>query len=123
MDVKFSGRALIVEDNPVNQMVLKTQLTRMGIAVDVAENGQIALDKIDSNDAYDIIFMDVQMPVMGGVECTENIRKTNAQIPVIAVTANVTTKDKNDCKECGMNSFMAKPLKRDLLISELGKWL
>ncbi|MCM8534209.1 MAG: response regulator, partial [Lentisphaeraceae bacterium] len=118
MDVKFSGRALIVEDNPVNQMVLKTQLTRMGIAVDVAENGQIALDIIDSNDDYDIIFMDVQMPVMGGVECTQNIRKTNSSIPVIAITANVTAKDKSDCKECGMNSFIPKPLKRDILISE-----
>ena len=120
---KFKGNVLVVEDNPVNQIVLKSQLQRMGLEVDVAENGQVALDLFNDSSDYNIIFMDLQMPVMDGIECTETIREINEEIPIIAVTANVTDLDKSNCKKCGMNGFLPKPLQRDELISELDKWL
>ena len=123
MEAKFIGNVLVVEDNPVNQMVIKGQLTRMGLLVDVAEDGQKALDIIDDSSDYDIIFMDVQMPIMDGIECTENIRKNDKNTPIVAVTANVTDLDRENCINCGMNGFISKPLSRNVLISELEKWL
>ena len=74
----FTGHALVVEDNPVNQIVLKTQLEILGFTVEVADNGQIGLDLL-SPDKFNVVFMDIQMPVMGGIECTEHIRKSEHQ--------------------------------------------
>ena len=124
--MKFSGNALIIEDNPVNQMVLKAQLLRLGFNVDVAENGVIGLDLIN-NKTFDIIFMDIQMPVMDGLECTKQIRKSSdeniSQVPIIAVTANVTKVYRDSSKSCGMNGFLEKPLDRKLLVAEISKYL
>ena len=118
----FTGHALVVEDNPVNQIVLKTQLEILGFTVEVADNGQIGLDLM-SPDKFNIVFMDIQMPVMGGIECTENIRKSEHQqireIPVIAVTANVTREYREQCEDCGMNGFATKPLNVEELIDQI----
>lgn len=120
----FSGHALVVEDNPVNQIVLKTQLEILGFSVEVAENGKKALDLIEP-EKFNIVFMDIQMPVMGGIECTANIRKSEdlriSGLPVIAVTANVTVDYQNQCDECGMNGFVKKPLSVDELVEQIGK--
>ena len=123
MNVEFNGNVLVVEDNPVNQIVIRSQLKKMGIDVDVAGNGQEALDIFGKDKTYNLIFMDLQMPVMGGIECTENIRLDDQVVPIVAVTANVTDIDRQNCKDCGMNGFIPKPLQRDFLISELDKWL
>ena len=118
----FSGLALVVEDNPVNQIVLKAQLEILGFKVDVADNGQVALDKIEP-DKYNIIFMDIQMPVMGGIECTEKIRSSTFPqvkgIPVIAVTANVTQDYRKMCEDCGMDGFVTKPLNVQELVEQI----
>lgn len=118
----FSGHALVVEDNPVNQIVLKTQLEILGFTAEVAENGQVALDMIEP-DKFCLIFMDIQMPVMGGIECSENIRKSEderiSHLPIIAVTANVTVEYQNRCDDCGMNGFAKKPLNVEELIEQI----
>ena len=118
----FTGHALVVEDNPVNQIVLKTQLEILGFTVEVADNGQIGLDLM-SPDKFNIVFMDIQMPVMGGIECTENIRKSEHQqireVPVIAVTANVTREYREQCENCGMNGFVTKPLNVEELVDQI----
>ena len=122
----FTGHALVVEDNPVNQIVLKTQLEILGFTVEVADNGQIGLDLM-APDKFDIVFMDIQMPVMGGIECTENIRKSESQqireIPIIAVTANVTSEYRDQCEECGMNGFVKKPLNVEELVEQISSVL
>lgn len=107
-------RILVVEDNPINQKVARKILEKMGHTVSCAENGKIAVDKI-TNSAYDLVFMDLRMPVMDGLEATRKIRslQNNANVPVIAMTANALEEDKNRCLAAGMNSFIAKPIKKD----------
>ena len=116
MSIKFSGDVLIVEDNKVNQLVLRKQLEKVGLAVSIAEHGDEAIKILSGPRTFEMIFMDLQMPVMGGIECTEKIRAWSDEricnLPIIAVTANVTEKDRRDCKNCGMNGFLEKPLKK-----------
>ena len=118
----FSGHALVVEDNPINQVVLKAQLEILGFTVEVADNGKEALDMIEP-DKFSIVFMDIQMPVMGGIECTENIRSSFHQqireIPVIAVTANVTREYREMCEDVKMNGFVTKPLNVEELVEQI----
>lgn len=118
----FSGHALVVEDNPINQLVLKAQLEILGFTVEVADNGKEALEKIEP-EKFSIVFMDIQMPIMGGIECTENIRSSFHQqireIPVIAVTANVTREYRDMCKEVQMNGFVTKPLNVEELVEQI----
>lgn len=118
----FTGHALVVEDNPINQIVLKTQLEILGFTVEVADNGQIALDMIEP-DKFSVIFMDIQMPVMGGIDCTIHIRESEHEqvrsVPIIAVTANVTSEYKSQCDECGMNGFVKKPLNVEELVEQI----
>jgi len=105
---------LVVEDNPINQKVARKILEKMGHTVSCAENGKIAVDMISHN-CYDLIFMDLRMPVMDGLEATRKIRTLNnaSGIPVIAMTANALEEDKNRCLAAGMNGFIAKPIKKD----------
>lgn len=118
----FSGHALVVEDNPINQVVLKAQLQILGFTVEVANNGVIALEMIEP-DKYAIVFMDIQMPIMGGIECAENIRSSLnrqiSEIPIIAVTANVTRDYREMCKEAQMNGFVTKPLNVEELVEQI----
>lgn len=104
-------RVMVVEDNKVNQQVASELLTQAGIEVVLADNGQQALDKLAQN-PVDCILMDVQMPVMDGYTATRHIR-ANPQwdsIPVVAMTANVMSEDKQACEEAGMTSHVAKPI-------------
>ena len=125
MSKNFKGDVLIVEDNKINQMVLKKHLQNLGFTVTIAENGIQALEVLASK-SFLLIFMDLQMPEMGGLECTREIRSSNdeklAQVPIIAVTANVTDADRSNCEECGMNAFLEKPLNKQLLLSEVMRW-
>jgi len=110
---------LIVEDVKLNQLLLKTILNDYGFKYDVADNGLIAIDKLQSN-TYDIILMDLMMPEMNGLEATEYIRnKMDSKIPIIALTADVTTVDVEKCKAYGMNDYISKPIDEKLLLNKI----
>ena len=112
-------KVLVVEDIALNQLLMKTLLDEFGFDRDIAENGKIAIEKLKNKD-YDVILMDLQMPEMNGFEATEYIRKTmNSNIPIIALTADVTTVDLAKCKAVGMNDYLAKPVDEKLLYSKI----
>lgn len=112
-------KVLVVEDIPLNQLLMKTLLDDFGFERDIAENGKIAIEKLQNN-SYDLILMDLQMPEMNGFEATEYIRTTmNSDIPIIALTADVTTVDLAKCKAVGMNDYIAKPVDERLLYSKI----
>jgi PAS domain S-box-containing protein len=112
-------KVLVVEDMALNQLLMKTLLDDFGFEHDIAENGKIAIEKLQ-NKSYDIILMDLHMPEMNGFEATEHIRsKMNSQIPIIALTADVTAADLNKCKAVGMNDYISKPLDERLLYNKI----
>jgi PAS domain S-box-containing protein len=109
VEVKNS-KILVVEDMVLNQLLMKTLLEDFDFECDIASNGKIAIEKLQLN-SYDLILMDLQMPVMNGFEATEFIRNTmRSQIPIIALTADVTTVDLDKCKAVGMDDYIAKPV-------------
>ena len=112
-------KVLVVEDIALNQLLMKTLLDDFGFERDIAANGKIAIEKL-RNKTYDLILMDLQMPEMNGFEATEHIRNTmNSQVPIIALTADVTTVDLAKCKAVGMNDYIAKPVDERLLFSKI----
>ncbi len=112
-------KVLVAEDIALNQLLMKTLLDDFGFDRDIAENGKIAIEKLGAK-SYDIILMDLQMPVMNGFEATAYIRNTlNSKIPIIALTADVTTVDLAKCKAVGMNDYIAKPVDEKLLYSKI----
>ena len=124
---KFSGRVLVVEDNPINQMVAQCQLEDFGIEVELADNGRIAVEKLATN-RYDIVFMDCQMPVMDGFEASRSIRSAqsnalNPNVPIIAMTANVIKGDREKCLAAGMSDYISKPVDPEKLAQALHNWL
>lgn len=119
-DMEFKNiNVLVVEDIALNQLLMKTLLDDFGFERDVAENGKVAIEKIRLN-KYDIILMDLQMPEMNGFEATDYIRNImNLDIPIIALTADVTTVDLAKCKAVGMNDYIAKPVDERVLYSKI----
>jgi PAS domain S-box-containing protein len=112
-------KVLVVEDIALNQLLMKTLLDDFGFERDIANNGKIAIEKLQTK-SYDVILMDLQMPEMNGFEATEFIRKKmNSKIPIIALTADVTTVDLAKCKAVGMNDYIAKPVDERLLYSKI----
>jgi CheY-like chemotaxis protein len=112
-------KVLVVEDIALNQLLMQTLLDDFGFERDIAANGRIAIEKLQAK-PYDIILMDLQMPEMNGFEATEYIRnKMNSKIPIIALTADVTTVDLAKCKAVGMNDYIAKPIDEKLLYSKI----
>lgn len=123
--VTSGKRALIVEDNPVNQLVLKAALAKLGLESICANNGEEGIKAVENN-ALDIVLMDCQMPVMDGFEATRQIRALpdeKSKVPIIAITANAMSRDKDLCLSCGMNDYMSKPVNVKLLEDILMKWL
>ena len=118
------ARVLVVEDVELNREILLDMLREDGLKADTAENGQEAVTKAASN-PYDIIFMDMQMPIMDGLTATMTIRRMAAhrETPIIAVTANVFEKSRDECLAAGMNDFLCKPLDPDDLHAALHQWL
>ncbi|MDR2345734.1 MAG: response regulator [Planctomycetaceae bacterium] len=125
---------LIAEDNTVNQVVITGMLRGCGHGCEVVANGQLAVEKFKSDESFDIILMDCQMPVMDGYEATRIIRETEKEnlneseqklkrIPIIALTANATVEDRTRCLDCGMDDFCSKPVKQDALFSLVNKLL
>ena len=116
-------KVLVVEDIALNQLLMKTILIDFGFEFEFANNGKIAIEKLKNNN-YDIILMDLQMPEMNGFEATEYIRnKMNSQIPIIALTADVTSVDIEKCKAFGMNDYISKPIDEKLLYIKIIKYL
>ena len=112
-------KILVVEDVKLNQLLMRSILDDFKFDWDIAENGKIAIEKLQTN-SYDIILMDLQMPIMNGFEATEHIRnKMNLQTPIIALTADVTTVDLEKCKAVGMNDYISKPLDEKLLYKKI----
>ena len=112
-------KILAVEDVPLNQLLLKIIIEEFGFECDFAENGKVAIEKLQS-ETYDIVLMDLQMPEMNGLEATEYIRKKmNSKIPIIALTADVTMEDLEKCKAIGMNDHVAKPIDEKLLYNKI----
>ncbi|WP_321393417.1 PAS domain S-box protein [uncultured Desulfuromusa sp.] len=105
----FSGSVLVAEDTPVNQIVIKELLCNFGCDVTLVENGQEAVTAC-KNSAYDLVLMDIQMPVMDGYEATRSIREFNQDIPIIALSAAVQADDHDASQAAGMNDHLAKPL-------------
>lgn len=116
-------RVLLVEDNEMNQMVAQEILKEAGIEVDLADNGQIAVDKVLAHE-YDLVLMDMQMPVLDGLAATRIIRQTHdAQtLPILAMTANAMPADRQRCLEAGMNDHLPKPIDPALLWQALQRW-
>ncbi|MFA5046834.1 MAG: ATP-binding protein, partial [Paludibacter sp.] len=116
-------KVLVVEDMALNQLLIKIILLEFGFEIETVENGKIAIEKMEEN-VYDIILMDLQMPVMNGFEATAYIRDTmKSQIPIIALTADVTTVDVDKCKAVGMNDYISKPIDEKILYSKIMKCL
>jgi len=126
--LQFEAEILLVEDNPINQMVAQKMLEKVGLKPTLANNGVEAL-KLLNERAFDLVLMDCQMPEMDGFDATREIRKLdilalNQQpLPVVAMTANVMSGDRERCLEVGMDDYIGKPVQRDKLASVLEKWL
>jgi len=119
-----NARVLAVEDIEMNRDVLKLMLDKLGVQVDVAVNGQDAVNKAKAN-SYDFILMDIRMPLMDGLSATRIIRTLPdyAETPIIALTANAFEDDRRSCLDAGMNDFLSKPLRFETLQTVLSKWL
>ncbi|MGC1509552.1 hybrid sensor histidine kinase/response regulator [Ketobacter sp.] len=116
---------LVVEDNYVNKLVMEGQLRVLGFQVDSANNGKEAVTMMERR-VYDLVFMDCQMPIMDGFEATKLIRKLgnqNADIPIVAVTANTNMGDRESCLAVGMNDYIKKPFNQSALINAINRWL
>ncbi len=124
IDRMRGARILLVEDNEINQEVAMGQLEDAEAFVDLAENGKVALGMIRDND-YDAVLMDMQMPVMDGIEATRIIRSESRfqNLPIIAMTANAMASDRTLCLEAGMNDHIAKPIDPDQLFGVLLRWI
>ncbi len=126
--VKLSGHILVVEDNPTNQKVIRAMLDRMNLECTLAADGQQAVDIIASGGEYDLILMDVQMPVLDGYGATAKIRQRETELgerhrTVVALTADAFSEDREHCLRAGMDDFLAKPIDLEQLTAMLQRWL
>ncbi|XVJ70332.1 MAG: PAS domain S-box protein [Rhizobacter sp.] len=120
------SRVLVVEDNPVNTLVVEAMLSQWGVNVAVAENGAEGIAAVHSAEQpFDAVLMDLQMPVMGGLEATRTLRMAldTEQLPVIALTAGVLMSEREDALTIGMNDFLSKPIEPDQLAQVLAHWV
>lgn len=128
-DSRPSMRALVVEDNPVNQRVARTLLQRLGFEAEAVDNGRQAMAMVRENGShFAVILMDCQMPVMDGYEATQAIRQWESdhnrkQVPIIALTADALPGTEVACREAGMNDYLAKPVRKHELRTVLSRWV
>ena len=125
---KLEGHVLLVEDNPINQMIAKKMLEKIGLTYELVVNGEEAVARIKQPHEFKAVLMDCQMPVMDGYEATHAIRELEQKsslehMPVIAMTANAMEGDKDKCLQAGMDDYVAKPVKQDALKQVLSDWL
>ena len=119
---KLHGTILLAEDNQENQVLLSLILRKMGVAVIIASNGQEVVSKA-TNEQFDLIFMDMQMPLMSGLEATEVLRAQGYRGPIIALTANATSEDRALCLQAGCDDYLTKPINRDKLYETTARYL
>ncbi len=121
--MKESGptKVLVAEDNPVNRRMARKLLGTMGIEVDSAENGSQAVEMARSR-SYDLILMDVEMPVMGGLEATRELRRAGIDAPIVAMTGSSMKGDKEQCLDAGMTDYVSKPIDRQAMKAILNKF-
>lgn len=116
---------LLADDNPVNSKIASTMLEKAGHTIDIVEDGAAAIEAIQGK-SYDLVLMDVQMPVMDGLEATRRIRAMTqsgtAHLPIVAVTANAMTGDDRQCLDAGMDDYVTKPIDRARLLSKVNQW-
>ncbi|MNZ83204.1 Sensor histidine kinase RcsC [compost metagenome] len=117
------ARILLVEDNPVNQLVAKGMLSKLGSDVTVAAHGAEALDQLELS-RFDLVLMDCNMPVMDGYEASRHIRRSGRwpDLPIVALTANAMPEERERCRAAGMNDYLAKPFRREELAALLDLW-
>ena len=118
------ARILLVEDNPVNQLVAKGMLSKLGCDVAVAAHGGEALSQLEQHD-FDLVLMDCNMPVMDGYEASRQIRQSERwpDLPIVALTANAMPEERERCRAAGMNDYLAKPFRREELEALLDTWV
>ncbi len=116
------ARILVTDDTPANRQLVGLVLRKAGLEVDEAENGAIAVEKATSN-SYDLLLMDMQMPVMDGFTATRTLRENGLETPILAFTANVMEQDRLRCVAAGCTGFLTKPINIDLLLSTLAEYL
>ncbi|MBL8251189.1 MAG: response regulator, partial [Candidatus Competibacter sp.] len=128
---RLTGRVLLAEDNPVNSLVAEEMLKTLGLEVELAANGLEALNGW-SEGRFNLVLMDCQMPEMDGFEATRQIRAREATepervradpIPIVALTANAFSEDRERCLAIGMNDYLSKPFSRDALYQTLSRWI
>lgn len=121
---ELRARILLVEDNPVNQLVAKGMLGKLGCQVQVAAHGQEALDYLE-RDNFDLVLMDCNMPVMDGYEASRRIRQSSRwpELPIVALTANAMPEERERCRAAGMNDYLAKPFRREELLALIEHWV
>ena len=126
VQIRFAGRVLVAEDNPVNQEVAVGMLESLGLTVDVADNGREAVDRF-AEASYDLILVDCQMPELDGYAATAEIRRREQalglHVPIVALTANALEGDREICIAAGMDDYLAKPFSREQLTATLVRWL
>lgn len=118
------ARILLVEDNPVNQLVAKGMLAKLGCLVQVATQGVEALEWLEQED-FDLVLMDCNMPVMDGYEASRRIRQSGRwpALPIVALTANAMPEERERCRAAGMNDYLAKPFRREELLALIDHWV
>ncbi|HEN8714664.1 TPA: response regulator [Pseudomonas putida] len=118
------ARILLVEDNPVNQLVAKGMLAKLGCVVQVATQGVEALERLEQED-FDLVLMDCNMPVMDGYEASRRIRQSGRwpELPIVALTANAMPEERERCRAAGMNDYLAKPFRREELLALIDHWV
>jgi len=121
-NLRFYGRILVAEDSPANQLLIRKLLENYGLEVVLVSNGREAIDKA-LNEAFDLVFMDIQMPEMNGYEATYRIREQGGVLPIIALTANAMKGDEESCIKAGCDAYLSKPIQRDRLAALLRKFL
>ncbi len=125
-DIVAGSHVLLAEDNEINQQIAVEILADVGVSVEIAENGAVALAKVlEDPDRFDAVLMDVQMPVMDGVTATEKIREhiSADRLPIIAMTAHAMEQQRRRCLDAGMNDHVTKPVDPAVLIAALGRWI
>jgi len=119
------ARILLVDDEPINQMITKEFLEDVGLAVSLANNGKEAVEQLQGDAPFDLVLMDIQMPEMDGVSASKLIRTNPARrtLPIIALTANAFSEDRHKCLAAGMNDFVTKPVDPNALFEVILRWL
>lgn len=121
--VQLHGKVLLVEDNAINIAVTSELLSSLGLSFEVAENGQEALEKVSGNSSFDLILMDIQMPVMNGNLATRALRQNGIRTPIIGLSASAMPGDRQQALDSGMNGYILKPIRRGQLADELAAFL